>query len=168
MIHYLRAYIKGCHTCQVHRNEKPQSRQLHHRINSKCTAMTRLSMYLKVMSHSYKVHKFGLVVIDEVTNFIVTNPHPSVKVRGDRHCMIEHVFSKYSIPTCMSMDQASAFMYTLINYIFMKLDIKSKAVASYNHHSLQAGHGMKSLAMILTKHLTGLGQYWPKYLPVAM
>ena len=37
----------------------------------------------------------------------------------------------------------------------------------YNHQSLQAEHGIKSLSNILTKHLTTLGQMWPKYLPLA-
>ena len=46
--------------------------------------------------------------------------------------------------------------------------IKIKTVASYDHQSLQAEHGIKSLSMIITKYLAGLGQMWPKYLPVAM
>ena len=61
------------------------------------------------------------------------------------------------------MDQDSAFMSTL----FKRLNIKIKTVAPYNHQSLQAEHGIKSLSTILTKHLTEQGQMWPKYLPVA-
>ena len=37
----------------------------------------------------------------------------------------------------------------------------------YNHQSLQAEHGIKSLSMILAKHLTNLGQMWPKDLSLA-
>ena len=40
-------------------------------------------------------------------------------------------------------------------------------VAPYNHQSLEAEHGIKSLSTILTKHLTILGQMWPRYLPLA-
>ena len=40
-------------------------------------------------------------------------------------------------------------------------------VAPYNHQSLQAEHVIKSLSTILTKHLTTLGQMWPKYLSLA-
>ena len=50
-----------------------------------------------------------------------------------------------------------------MNYLFNNLDIKTKTVAPYNHQSLQAEHGIKSLSMILTKDLTNLGQMWPKY-----
>ena len=54
-----------------------------------------------------------------------------------------------------------------MNYLFRKLNIKIKTIAPYNHQSLQAEHGIKSLSRILTKHLTGQGQMWHKYLPLA-
>ena len=65
------------------------------------------------------------------------------------------------------MNQDSAFMSSLMNYLFKKLDIKIKTVAPYNHQSLQVEHGIKSLSTILTNHLTSLVQMLPKYLPLA-
>ena len=61
------------------------------------------------------------------------------------------------------MDQDSAFMSMLMNYLFKKLNIKIKMVAPYNYQSLQADHGIKSLSMILTKHLTEQGQMWQNF-----
>ena len=66
------------------------------------------------------------------------------------------------------MDQDSAFMSSLMTYLFHRLNIKIKTIALYNHQSLQAEHGIKSLTHILTKHLTSLGQMWTKYLSLAM
>ena len=54
------------------------------------------------------------------------------------------------------MVQDSTFMSSLMNYLLKKLDIKIKTVAAYNHQSLQAEHGVKSLSIFLTKHLTDL------------
>ena len=54
-----------------------------------------------------------------------------------------------------------------MTYLFHKFDIKIKTVAPYNHQSLQAEHGIKSLSHILSKHLTSLGQMWTKYLSLA-
>ena len=54
-----------------------------------------------------------------------------------------------------------------MTYIFHRLDIKIKAIAPYNHQSLQAEHGIKSLTQIVTEHLTSLGQMWTKYLSLA-
>ena len=65
------------------------------------------------------------------------------------------------------MDQDSAFMSSLMAYLFHRLDIKIKMIAPYNHQSLQVEHGIKPLTCILTKHLTGLGQMWIKYVSLA-
>ena len=53
-------------------------------------------------------------------------------------------------------------MSTLMNYLFKRLGIKIKTVGPYNHQSLQAEHGIKSLSTILTKHIMGQGQNWHK------
>ena len=81
--------------------------------------------------------------------------------------MIENIISKYCIPDYIIMDQDSAFMSTLMNYLFRKFGIKVETVAPYSHQSLQAEHGIKSLSSILTKHLTEQGQLWHKYLSLA-
>ena len=65
------------------------------------------------------------------------------------------------------MDQDSAFISSLMTYLLDKFNIKIKTIAPYNHQSLQAEHVIKLLSNILTKHLTNLGQMWPKYLPLA-
>ena len=81
--------------------------------------------------------------------------------------MINSVFSKYCVPDCIIMDLDSVFMSSLMSYLFKKLGIKIKTVALYNHQSLQAEHGIKSLSNILTKHLTKSGDMWIDYLPFA-
>ena len=65
------------------------------------------------------------------------------------------------------MDQDSAFMSSVMTYLFHKFNIKIKTVAPYNHRSLQVEHRIKSFSQILTKHLTNLGQMWTKYLSLA-
>ena len=68
----------------------------------------------------------------------------------------------------MMMDQDSAFMSSLMSYLCKKLGITIKTVGPYNHESLQAEHGIKSLSSILSKHLTDQGQMWHKFLSLAM
>ena len=119
------------------------------------------------MLHPSKGHRFILCIIDEVTNFLITVPIYQSKAEGIGDVLIEHVITEYCVPDCIIMDQDSVFMSSLMNYLFYKLDINIKTVAPYNHQSLQAEHRIKSLSMILTKHLTNLGQMWPKYLSLA-
>ena len=58
-------------------------------------------------------------------------------------------------------------MKGLMNYLFWKLGVIIKTVGPYNHQSLQAECGIKSLSNILTKSLTGQGQMWHKDLSLA-
>ena len=162
LIHYLRSYIKGCHICLLACNEKQPTRQLQTRINPNYIPLSRLCMDLKVMPRSHKGHKFILCIIDEVTNYLITVPIHQVRAEKIGEVLIENVITKYCIPEYIIMDQDSAFMSSLMTY-----NIKIRTVASYNHQSLQAEHGIKSLSTILTKHLMNLGQMWPKYLPLA-
>ena len=124
-------------------------------------------MDIKFVPKSNKGHKSILCIIDEVTNYLITAPLYQSKVEEVGEALIEHVITKYCIPDCIIMDQDSAFMSSLMNYLFSKFNIKIKTVAHYNHQLLQAGHGIKSLSTILTKHLMNLGEMWPKYLSLA-
>ena len=71
-MHYLHSYIKGCHVCQLTKKDKNPTRQLQTRINLNYTPLSRLSMDLKVMPKSHKVHRFILCIIEEVTNYLIT------------------------------------------------------------------------------------------------
>ena len=164
LMHYLRAFLKACHICQLSRNGKPPSRQLETRINLNYRPMSRLSMDLKVMPRSQKGHQYILCIIDEVTNYLVTAHLFQARSKEVGKALIENIITKYGTPEYMIMDQDSTFMSSLMNYLFKVLGIKIKTVGPYNHKSLQAEHGMKSLSAILTKHLTGQGQTWHKFL----
>ena len=167
LMHYLRSYIKGCHTCQLNRKDKLPERQFQLRINLNYRPLSRLSINLKVMLKSYKGDRYILCVIDEVTNYIITAPIKHAKSEKTGEILINSVFSKYCVPVYIIMDLDSVFMSSLMGYLFKKLGIKIKTVAPYNHQSLQAEHGIKSLSNILTKHLTKSGGMWIDYLPFA-
>ena len=109
-------------------------------------------MDLKVMPRSQKGHKFISCIIDEMTNYLITVPIHHSRSEEVGEALTEHVISKFCAPNCIIMDQDSAFMSTLMNYLFRKLHIKIMTIAPYNHQSLQAEHGIKSPSRILKKH----------------
>ena len=110
------------------------------------------------MPRSHKGHKYILCIINEVMNFLITIPIFQARSEEIGEALIENVITKFCILQYIIMDQDSAFMFSLMTYLFYKFNIKIKTVAPYNHQSLQAEHGIKSLTCILTKHLTNLGQ----------
>ena len=111
-------------------NKKPLTRQLQTSINLNYRPLSRLSMDLTVMPHSSKGHKFILCIKDEVTNYLIMVPIYQSKAEEIGEALIEHVM-KYCVPACKIMDQDSAFMSSLINYLFSKLEIKIKTVMPY-------------------------------------
>ena len=97
------------------------------------------------MPRSCRGHRYILCVIDEVMNYIIMTLIKQSRSEEVGEALINDVFSMYCIPDYMIMDLDSAFMSLLIDYLFKRLGIKIKTVASYNHQSLQAEHGIKSL-----------------------
>ena len=118
LMYYLRSFLKACHSCQLSRNDKPPTRQLQTRINLNYRPMSTLSMDLKFMSRSQKGHQYILCIIDEVTNYLVTAPLYQARSEEVGEFLIEHVISKYGTPEYVIMDQDSAFMSSLMTYLF--------------------------------------------------
>ena len=92
-----------------------------------------------------------------MTNFLVTVPIFQARSEEVGEALLEHVITKCCTPDYIIMDQDSAFMSSLITYLFHRINIKIKTIAPYNYQSLQVENGIKSLTHILTKHLAGLG-----------
>ena len=116
--------------------------------------MSSLSIDLKVMPKSHKGHKYILCIIDEVTNYLFTVPMFQAKLEEVGEAILEPIITKHYIPDYIIMDQDSAFMSSLVSYLFHRLNIKIKMLGPYKHQSLQAEHRIKSLTCIWTKHLT--------------
>ena len=130
---YLRSFIKGCHICQLTRPDKPPMRQLQLQIYLNYRPLSNLSMDLKVMPRLQKGHKFILCIIAEMTNYLITVPIYHSRLEEVGEALIEHLILKYCAPDCIIMDQDSAFMSSVMNYLFRKLNIKIKTIATYNH-----------------------------------
>ena len=100
-------------------------------------------------------------------NYLVTVPLYQARSEEVGEALIENVITKYCTSDYIIMEHGSVLRSSLMNYLFRKLGVKIKTVGPYNHQSLHAVHGFKSLSNILTKHLTGQGQMWHKYLSLA-
>ena len=85
------------------------------------------------MPKSQKGHKYVLCVIDEVTNFLITVPIVQAKSEEVGEALLEHVITKHCIPDYIIIDQDSAFMSSLMSYLFHTLNIKIETIAPYNH-----------------------------------
>ena len=116
------------------------------RINLNYRPLSRLSMDIKVMPKSSRGHKFILCVIDEVTNYLITMPLYQARSEEVREALIGNVITKYCIPDCIIMDQDSAFMSSIMNYLFTKFNIKQLLLIITNHcrQNMELNHFQQS------------------------
>ena len=95
-------------------------------------------MDLKVMPRANKGYKYILCIIDEVINYLIIVPIHQSRSEEIGVTPLNKLMTKYCVPDYIIMDQNSAFMPSLMNVLFKKLDIKIKTVAPCNHQSLEA------------------------------
>ena len=162
----LRAYITGCHMCQLFKKGKTFNRPFQKRININVPAMTKLSMDIKLMpaSHGYT---HILVLLCEVSNFMVALSLVSTKTQNILEAFQKGYLAYFGPPTHIICDQDPAFTSSLMEAFTQQLNIKVIMVSPTNHKSLLAEHGIKSLAGFLVKHLSEVWS-WPNCLPYAM
>ena len=161
---YIRAYIVGCHTCQLFKNSKRFHRPLQKRTyDISQPALANVSMVIKYMPKSNKGYKYMVVILCEITNFLVTHPLKEVTASEVCRILVEEFIAYFSTPVRIVCDQDPAFMSSLCRYCFQQYKIQILTVGVTNHKSLQAEHGIKSLSNLILTHLTGLGRDWHIY-----
>ena len=164
MADYIRAYIVGCHICQLFKNSKRFHRPLQKRVyDISQSALANVSMDIKYMPKSSKGYKYLLVILCEITNFLVTHPLKEVTAQEVCKVLVEEFITYFSTPLRIVCDQDPAFMSSLCRYCFQQYKIQVLTVSVTNHKSLQAEHGIKSLSNLILTHLTGLGNDWHIY-----
>ncbi len=163
---YLRAYITGCHTCQLFKKGKNFDRPFQKRINLNIPAMTKLSMDIKQMPHC-NGYSHILVLLCEVSNFIVALPLRNTQIPQILNTFQRGYLPYFGPPTHIICDQDPAFTSSLMEAFYSSFNIKLLTVSVTNHKSLLAEHGIKSLSSLLVTHLAEVWS-WYNCLPYAM
>ena len=149
----LRAYITGCHVCQLFQKGKDFKRPYQKRINLNVPTMTKISMNIKQMPVN-KGYSHILVLLCEVTNYMVALPLMSTRTPYILDAFQKGYLAYFGPPTHVVCDQDPAFTSSLMEAFVTQLNIKKILISATNHQSLQAEHGIKCLSGLLVKHLS--------------
>ena len=165
--YYVRLYIISCHICQLFKGSKKFDRPLMRRFYDINTpTMTNISMDIKHMPASKSPYKYILVLLCDISNFLVAIPMRKATTEEVCSILFDNFMAYYAVR--IICDQDPAFMSSLCQWFFKAYGIQLVTVSPTNHKSLQAEHGIKSLSNILMKHLSGLGDNWHLYCRPAM
>ena len=162
----LRAYITGCHVCQMYKKGKNFQRPYKKRMNINTPAMTRISMDIKQMPIN-RGYSHILVLLCEVSNYMVALPLTSTRTQNILEAFQRGYLAYFGPPTHIICDQDPAFTSSVMEAFITQLNIKVILVSPTNHKSLQAEHGIKSLSGLLVKHLSQVWS-WHSCLPYSM
>ena len=162
----LRAYITGCHVCQLFKKGKDLKRPYQKRINLNVPAMTKITKDIKQMPAN-KGYSHILVLLCEATNYMVALPLMSTRTPHILNAFQRGYLAYFGPPTHIICDQDPAFTSSLMEAFVTQLNIKIVLVSPTNHQPLQAEHGIKSLSGLLVKHLSTVWS-WHSVLPYSM
>ena len=157
-----RAYITGCHVCQMFKKGKNFQRPYQKRMNINTPAMTRISMDIKQMPVN-RGYSHILVLLCEVSNYMVALPLTSTRTQNILEAFQRGYLAYFGPPTHIICDQDPAFTSSLMEAFVTQLNIKVILVSPTNHKSLQAEHGIKSLSGLLVKNLKYMSERLQKF-----
>lgn len=168
LVNHIRAYITGCHICQLFKKGKSHNRPFQKRVHLNTPALSIMSMDIKHMPKAKSGFKFVLVMLCETTNYIVVEPMKTTEAVEVCRALEKAYIRYFGAPTHIVCDQDPAFMSSLVQAVTLKYNTKLIPVRATNYKSLQAEHGIKSIASLLKKHLTHLGDNWLEFTDTCM
>ena len=169
---HIRAYITGCHVCQLLKAGPRFDRPYQKHININVPALTKISMDIKYMpatpASSGKPWKFLLILLCDVSNFVTLCPLKTTTTPEICKAIKHNFIARYGPPECIICDQDAAFTSHLITYFTKQYGIKLYTVSVHNHQSLLAEHGIKSLSGIIKYLMFQAQGPWIDYVDDAM
>ena len=100
----LRAYITGCHICQMFKKGKNFQRPHQKRMNINTPAMTRISMDIKQMPVN-REYSHILVLLCHVSNYMVALPLSSIRTQSILEAFQRGYLAYFGPPTHIICDQ---------------------------------------------------------------
>ena len=144
LAYHVRMYIISCHVCQTFKNHKRFDRPFNRRIiDMNAPSLSHISMDIKHMPPSKDKFSYILVMLCEVSNFIVAVPMKTATAPEICEAIMENFIGYFGTPTRIVCDQDPAFMSHLTQWFLKSYGIHVTTASPTNHQSLMAEHGIK-------------------------
>ena len=159
----LNRYVASCEECQKQKSKKRPTRYFHPRIPLDYNPMSYISVDIKYMPKGIYNYEFLLVIVCEITGFVLAIPlikHDAVTIA---HALLEKVIFLFGPPQTLIIDEDRALSAKVMHYILDALKVNVKLVSPSNHGSLKTERYIQTINNLITRQLTGKGREWPLY-----
>ena len=156
-------YVTSCEECQKQKAKKTKSRYFHPRIPLDYNPMAYVSADIKYMPKGIYNYEFLLVIVCEITGFVIAIPlikHDAVTIA---HALLEKLVFIFGPPQTLIIDEDRALSAKVMHYILDALKVTVKLVSPSNHGSLKTERYIQTINNLITRQLTGKGREWPLY-----
>ena len=130
-------YVASCEECQKQKVKTKKSRYFHPRIPLDYNPLAYISADIKYMPKGIYNYEFLLVVVCEVTGFVIAIPmikHDAVTIA---HALLEKLIFIFGPPRTLIIDEDRALSAKVMHYILDALKVNVKLVSPSNHGSLK-------------------------------
>ena len=156
-------YVASCEECQKQKVKTKKSRYFHPRIPLDYNPLAYISADIKYMPKGIYNYEFLLVIVCEVTGFVIAIPmikHDAVTIA---HALLEKLIFIFGPPRTLIIDEDRALSAKVMHYILDALKVNVKLVSPHNHGSLKTERYIQTINNLITRQLTGKGREWPLY-----
>ena len=156
-------YVTSCEECQKQKAKKTKSRYFHPRIPLDYNPMAYVSADIKYMPIGIYNYEFLLVIVCEITGFVIAIPlikHDAVTIA---HALLEKLVFIFGPPQTLIIDEDRALSAKVMHYILDALKVTVKLVSPSNHGNLKTERYIQTISNLITRQLTGKGREWPLY-----
>ena len=130
-------YVASCEECQKQKVKTKKSRYFHPRIPLDYNPLAYISADIKYMPKGIYNYEFLLVIVCEVTDFVIAIPmikHDAVTIA---HALLEKLIFIFGPPKTLIVDEDRALSAKVMHYILDALKVNIKLVSPSNHGSLK-------------------------------
>ena len=156
-------YVASCEECQKQKSKKRPTRYFHPRIPLDYNPMSYISADIKYMPKGIYNYEFLLVIVCEITGFVLAIPLIKDDAVTIAHALLEKVIFLFGPPQTLIIDEDRALSAKVMHYILDALKVNVKLVSPSNHGSLKTERYIQTINNLITRQLTGKGREWPLY-----
>ena len=153
-------YVRSCQVCQSRKSPVDNERPFHLNIPTNYVPFETVHCDLKVMPPSYHNHKYLMVLVCNITRYVILVPLQSKDAKTVAEAILQRCVFLFGPFKNFVSDQGREWDNSVLAYLFEALKVKQRFVSVGNHQSNKSERFIATVTPLLTSYLTNNGRNW--------
>ena len=161
LMNKIKRYIEACHTCLKTKLKYKKNRPIYGSVPTDYALMQDLSIDIEHMPITFSGYQYLLVITCDKKNFTVVTPLRSRDAQSVAETLMYRMIYLFGPARQIICDEAAEFTSHIVKAILHMLNCRLKVISPYNHGSSKVERQIKTISVLIVKHLWDKGQIWP-------